>query len=354
MRDLPRIDKTAQIGDARNDENLIVAQFHTAFLRFHNAVVDWVGANEKGYHKDDAKLFERARQLTRWHYQWLVVHDYLETVTTNGTVDRLLYGGLKHYAPREQGVFMPLEFSVAAYRFGHSMVRAEYDYNRNFGRGSLVLPRASFELIFQFTGGGFPVPFLGQGDTLPFNWIIEWDRFIDKGDAFPDRFARKIDTRLAPPLTTMINQGNQDGLGMDIRALLKHLAKRNLLRGYLLSMPTGQAVASAMGVTPLTEGEILQGNGAALNQILMDNGFIERTPLWYYVLKEAEVRVNGNSLGELGSRLVAETIIGLVENDPDSYRNQQGGWDPSKGVRLPNGDPVVTIGDFLRFAGVMP
>ena len=114
-----------------------------------------------------------------------------------------------------------------------------------------------------------------------------------------------------------------------------------------------------MGVTPLSENELRLGNSGPLNQVLEDNGFLQQTPLWYYVLKEAEVRANGNSLGELGSRIVCETIIGQLLNDLESYLKPQGGWDPSKGVKLPNpgGDPrdgnlIVTIRDFFRFAGL--
>lgn len=70
------------------------------------------------------------------------------------------------------------------------------------------------------------------------------------------------------------------------------------------------------------------------------------------MLKEAEVRANGNSLAELGSRIVGETIIGLVQHARNSYLNTENGWDPSKGVRLPNGDPIVTIRDFLSFTGI--
>lgn len=364
-RDLPRDNKIAQIADARNDENLIVAQLHTAFLRFHNAVVDWIDANEPGSSgpsgysgssggRGDAERFARAQQLTRWHHQWLVVNDYLKTVSLAGIPDKILLGGPKHYAPRGGEPFMPLEFSVAAYRFGHTMVRGAYDHNRNFGRTETpppLIPRAAFDLLFAFTGEGRPQPFLGQADVLPFNWIIEWDRFVDKGSPFPDRFARKIDTLLAPPLLNMVNQGNAAPTP-DIARLLKHLAQRNLLRGYLLSIPTGQSVAAAMGVAPLTADELRRGNGDALNQVLTDHGFLDRTPLWFYVLKEAEVRANGNSLGELGSRLICETIIGQLLNDPESYLNQPGGWNPSQGVKLPNGDPIVTIADFIRFAGI--
>ena len=347
-RDLPRgADKKALIGDPRNDENLIVAQFHTAFLRFHNAVVDWVTKEDAGY-SDAPDPFERARELTRWHYQWLVVHDYLETLTRAGSVDRVLLDGPKHYVP-EGRPFMPIEFSGAGFRFGHSMVRAGYDHNRNFGQGAVIAPFASLDQLFQFTGM-HANPFLGFGDTLPFNWIIEWDRFVDKGSALANRFARRIDTRIAPPLAEMLNEGNDPALGGAISALLKQLAQRNLLRGYLLSLPTGQAVARAMDVRALSEDEILQGNSDAVNQILADNGFAGRTPLWFYLLKEAEVQANGNTLGEVGSRLIIHTIVGLIRHDPHSYMNQEGGWTPAQGVRLENGDPVVTIRDFLRFA----
>jgi hypothetical protein len=96
--------------------------------------------------------------------------------------------------------------------------------------------------------------------------------------------------------------------------------------------------------------ELRQGNTDAVNAALEAGGFLQNTPLWFYVLKEAEVRGNGNSLGELGSRIVAETQIGLIRNDDHSYLNADGGWDPSKGVKLPNGDPIVTIRDFFAFA----
>ena len=107
-----------------------------------------------------------------------------------------------------------------------------------------------------------------------------------------------------------------------------------------------------MGVAPLSADELRQNNSVGLNQVLEANGFLERTPLWFYVLKEAEVRANGNSLGELGSRIVCETIIGQLLYDADSYLQAEGGWNPAMGVRSPDGEPIVTIGDFIRFAGI--
>jgi hypothetical protein len=364
LRDLPRDsgaqlpeDKTvALIGDGRNDENLIVAQLHVAFLRFHNAVVDWA-QHQPGYPQDDRELFERVRNLVRWHYQWLVVHDYLKTVTLPGVVDKVLLGGNKVFQPRYDEVYMPLEFSVAAYRFGHTMVRGFYDYNRNFGRPGVVIGSASFRLIFAFTGSARPEPFNGGGTlTLPFNWVIEWNRFVDKGDSLPDHFARRIDTQLAPPLFDMINQISEENEGLPeaVKNILKRLAVRNLLRGYQLAIPTGQAVADALGVAPLTEEELRRNNSDAVNAALADGGFLQTTPLWFYVLKEAEVRANGNSLGEVGSRIVVETLIGQLRADPGSYLNQDGGWSPEQGVPLDDGEPIVTIKDLFRFGGLLP
>jgi hypothetical protein len=181
----------------------------------------------------------------------------------------------------------------------------------------------------------------------------------NKLDPNEGHFARRIDTRLVDPIHNMVNEGTdadiQDDAGKPIRQLLRSLAQRNLLRGYGLSVPTGQAMAAAMQVPVMTAAELQQGNTDAVNQALTDGGFIEHTPLWYYVLKEAEIRANGNSLGELGSRIVVETQIGLMRNDPSSYLNDSDGeWNPSKGVKLDNGtvagDPIVTIRDFFAFA----
>jgi hypothetical protein len=335
----------AIIGDARNDENLLVAQLHMSMLRFHNRLVD------------AGNSFDDARRLMRWHYQWLIVNRYLPTVCDPAVVDDIvareapLYADFfaRHGTAGSGQMPLPLEFSVAAFRFGHSMIRGAYDHNRFFGEAvpgdRNILPEASFQLLFEFTGNG---KMRGQGGKLPRNWVIEWGRFVRTDPTKPRHAARKIDTHLAPPLADMVNEPS---------GVFKHLAKRNLRRGYRLSLPTAQACVSALaagahpGLTPLTRAELTSGAaGAALDAA----GLADATPLWFYVLKEAEIRAAGAHLGPLGSVLVAETLIGLVVKDPTSYWNAGPGgsrWSPDDAGLA--GGPIDSIEAMLRFAGML-
>ena len=213
-RDLPRAaDGTATIGDARNDENLIVAQLHTAFLRFHNAAVDWVRDHDPGY-DTDTEVFDRARQLTQWHYQWLVIHDFLQTVTAAGVADQVLLGGNQLFrAARRRGLHAA------------GVLRRGVPLRPQHGPGGLrlqpqlrppeqVIGSAPFNLLFHVHRQGGARRSAATPKALPFNWVIEWDRFVDHGAVLPDRFARRIDTRLAPPLRDLLNEGN-DRAGPD-------------------------------------------------------------------------------------------------------------------------------------------
>ncbi len=366
FHDLPRVQNStpenngvAQTGDGRNDENLIVAQLHVVFLRFHNAAVDWVKTNEPEL-KGEKEIFARARDLTRWSYQWITVNDFLKTVALKRVVDSVLSSN-NILRLGQRGTYMPLEFSVAAYRFGHSMIRGGYNWNRNFGRAVTpgkepILRFASLDLLFRFTGKGEPDKRLQPGQTppgeknvtrLPLNWIAEWSRMVNT-DQDNRNFARKINTQIVPPLNELPNEG---GKGTDFEGMLKQLPVRNLLRGYVLSLPTGQAVAEKLHVDPLTQADLEKNTSNEIKKALEDGGFFTHTPLWFYILKEAEIG-GGESLGEVGSLIVASTIIGHILHDKESYLNQKG-WSPEKGVTLKGNKPVKTIIDFLTFAGVL-
>ncbi len=327
-------DRAARIGDPRNDENLIVAQLHLAFLKAHNRLVA------------QGRTFAQARRLLRQHYQHIVIHDFLRRVADPKVVDRILEHGNRWYDALAEPFFLPLEFTVAAYRFGHTMVRDEYDFNLNFNRsGEPNTFPATLDLLFTFTALSGQ---LGDFDTLPDNWIIEWEHFVDTGVGATNK-ARRIDTKLADGLFHL-----QDLQGQEQRpADAARLAVRNLLRGYGLRLPTGQAVAKHLHLRALKAKEI-EAAAASPQQakVLRDTGFLGRTPLWYYLLAEAKHPDGGDGqrLGPVGSTIVAEVLIGLVRRSEDSILRSPG-WSPS----LPAAQPGrFELADLLRFARVLP
>jgi hypothetical protein len=342
--DLPRQGQKALIGDPRNDENLIVAQTHLAFLKFHNLVVDTVtdtgtsaptSANFTQGEEDNVKVpFHRARRLVRWHYQWIVLNSFLPNLIDGSVLNDIRTNGRQFYdfsgAPFNGRLFMPLEFSVAAYRLGHSMVREQYNYNRVFADPAVepnAITPATLSLLFTFTGDGGSAP-------IPSNWIVDWRRFFRVGRQDLLNFARKIDTRLIPQLHDL--PGIPPGQP-------RSLAVRNLLRGSRVGLPKAQDVAAAMNVTPLPPDQVATGGDEA---VLRQHGFHENTPLWYYILKEAEVEQAGRRLGQIGSRIVGEVFVGLLEGDPNSFLSKQPDWRPTLPGRKA-GD--FTMADLLRF-----
>ena len=307
----------ALIGDPRNDENLVVAQLHLAILKFHNTIVDQLRAG--GVPPD--LLFSEARRLVTWHYQWVVLHDFLRRILDPAVLDDVLANGRHFYLPAGEA-FIPLEFSVAAYRLGHSMVRDLYDYNG-------VFTSATLDLLFTFTG------LSGTTAPIPTNWVIDWRRFVEVDPTVTPNMARQLDARIAPAL------GNLPGTPPGTPG---SLAVRNLFRGAKMGLPSGQQVAAKLGVTPLTPAELSAGQQA---DVVTGPGFDVHSPLWWYILKEAELTQQSARLGAVGSRLVAEVFVGLLDLDPTSFRSQQPDFQPTLG-------PVVgqfTLADLLTVVG---
>lgn len=313
--DLPREDRTALIADRRNDENLAIAQLHLAFIKFHNTFVDELQAAHPTL--SAAELFARAREQTILHYQRIILRDFLPRIVDSNAIEQVLRNGHAIY-PEHNHDLMPLEFSAAAYRFGHSMVRPVYDWNRVFHQHEGAVAPATLDLLFEFTqfsGSHAPgdLPFF-NAETLPSNWVVDWRMMFDvEGNPPPELFivnrARKIDTNLALHLKRLpefLAQGETD------EALLS-LSCRNLLRGRLLSLPHGLQVAEAIVETGLPHETLTldQLRGGPHGQTLEQAGLLETPPLWYYILREAEVN-GGEPLGPVGSRIVAETIVALI------------------------------------------
>jgi hypothetical protein len=332
--DVPRNSQNvALIGDPRNDENLIVSQLQTAMLRFHNAVVAYVTDELKL--KNPGEVFAEAQRIVRWHYQWIVVHYFLKKTCGDDVVTDVLTHGRKHYRWRNEP-FIPVEFSVGAYRFGHSQVRPSYRANFTGNPGG----QPFFGMVFSPTPSSPTDPDDMSGGCRAPRRFVDWPTFFDFGDGNV-KPNKKIDTTISSALFAL---PGSVVARPDAHSNPRSLAQRNLLRHLTFSLPSGQAVAQAMALPVLP-----RTNLADLREFGMD----DRTPLWFYVLREAEVDQAGDRLGPVGARIVAEVILGLIEGDKTSYLAQDPQWQPF----LPTIDPAKQHDDFgmidlLRFAGV--
>ncbi|MBS1661465.1 MAG: heme peroxidase [Bacteroidetes bacterium] len=320
--------RRAIIGDPRNDENVIVSQLQASMLRFHNKVADVM------IEKNRDVTFTDIHQAVRWHYQYVVLHDFLPTIVgqdmVNSILPHLKSGHSIHQdKPKltiysfKKDPFIPIEFSVAAYRFGHSMIRPIYRLNETLTDRQTI-----------FSGDGNRS--LNGFREFPSNWAIDWDLFFDPGGAptiGTNRIqkAYKIDTSLVNPLGDLVIAGIVPGPPHS-------LILRNLLRGRSFCLPSGQSVARYMGVPVIpdsklkvgkaTEGET-EGNPTIVS---LAGEFAGNAPLWYYILAEAQQQFKKNDtpihLGLVGGRIVAEVFIGLMLGDPHSLLSQAPDWQP--------------------------
>jgi hypothetical protein len=333
--DTRRNPRRALIPDFRNDENLAVAQTHLAMIRFHNRVVDGLDASVPA-----RRRFRVARAEVVKHYQWMLRHDYLPRICDRTVLKDVFDNGRKIHEVGADPLTMPtmpVEFSVAAFRFGHSMIRATYDWNAEFpdGNGDLFF-------LFDFSGTS---GFLGGGDlALPSNWIADWRRLytfdgIGRPDLKPPpgegNLARRIDTRLVPSLA-VLPPGSFGGSFDDFGTRVADLAFRNLTRATMVKLASGQQMAQLLRdqgvpVATLTRRQLLgSGDGAVLDGLTADerDRFAQATPLWFYVLREAEL--NGGRLTGVGGRIVAETFHRAMEGSRHSILREPA-WRPTLG-----------------------
>ncbi|MEP6891660.1 MAG: peroxidase, partial [Nitrospirota bacterium] len=229
---------------------------------------------------------------------------------------------------------LPIEFSVAAYRFGHSQIRPSYRLNFGPTGGSPV-----FAFLFDDTqdpNDSDPNDMRG-GKRAP-RRFVDWQTFFKFDNNF--RPNKKIDSKLSSVVMLLPgSRGPAPGLPSDG---VQSLASRNLMRHVNFGIPSGQAIARRMGVPALTPAQLDE-----LKPFDMEKS----TPLWYYIMKEAELIEDGLRLGPVGGRIVGEVFIGLLKADETSYLAARPNWTPVL--------PSVTSGDFritdlLTFAGVVP
>ena len=341
--------RVALIADPRNDENLIVAQTHLAMIHFHNRVLDKLPASVP-----DTKRFTRARKKVSLHYQWLIRHDYLPRICSPAVLDDVFTNGRKLVEPDatpDSIPTMPVEFSVAAFRLGHSMVRSTYNWNREFP-GTF----GGLEYMFQFSGLGGD---LGAEIRLISSWVADFRRMYDFGagghpnlvPASNVNHARRIDTRITDPLGNLPPHvfGGQNSIPFgDLR---RNLAFRNLTRGSMVKLASGQQMATKLNnlgvsVTPLTKAQIIGGdNGAELDHLTPaeKDALAANTPLWFYILREAELG-NGRLRG-VGARIVAETFHRAMEGSRFSILR-----DPTWRPTLGRNATTFEMTDLLFFA----
>ena len=365
---------TAMIADPRNDQTEIILQLHVAMQKFHNRLVDYM----RSMGVPRASVFESARRLARWHYQWIVTHEFLPSIvgtTTASSVYKETSGAptinIKYYKPTNSTgrPFIPVEFAVAAYRFGHSITRPRYTVRDVFDSAGVLLGSVSGVPLFQDTASDNNLN--GHRELLP-RLKIQWSKFFNADPKSPTaRPVRQFDASLANPLfkmpTTALPDTNTLGL----------LSQRNLRRGRKMGLPSGQQVARLMGVTPLTPTQLwtnhrieveipipTSGTGAnvvkilreydvenqSLKDLFADPEWRGEAPLWFYILKEAEIVGKGREMGPVGGRIVAEVLVGLLQKDVNSYLYLQPTWKPAKPIATTAGK--FTMADLLKFANV--
>lgn len=331
FEDLPRDSSgTAIIADGRNDENMMISGLQVAFLLFHNSVLDRVRASGL----EDREAFDEARQQVIWHYQWLILRQFLPQFVGQTMVDEILGNGRRFYTPGRAQI--PVEFQTAAYRFGHSMIRPSYRANLAGDQGEPF-----FAFVFDPEEFGKPDPEDMTGGSRAPRRFIGWQTFFDfeDGEVKPNK---RIDTRMSSPMFQLPLGAIGTSRGEPIGPL--SLATRNLLRHITWGIPSGQDVAAAMGAPRLSAADLADITDIAP---MLEGA----TPLWLYILRESDLVADGLHLGPVGGRIVAEVFIGLLELDPTSILNV-GGWRPTLPSRSGTGD--FRMIDLLTLAGVDP
>ncbi len=323
--DLPRnTSNSALIGDLRNDENFLVCQLHLAFMKFHNAVVDLYrstnAAKYAGLH-GNMQLFKDASQTVRWHYQWIVVHEFLPAILESSVLKDVRENGRKLYLWKEQAnyPFMPVEFSTAAYRLGHTMLRQDYQIN--------VTMKADL----------FDLPVFGS-PRIDSSYKLDFKFFFDYPGQPPAQRSRKFDAKITAPVFQLpfIDPKQDPPVS---------LPERNMLRAKVFGVPSGQEIAEQMVKRGIHLPKIYSNADLGIDGI---SGLEDQAPLWFYILKESEFKpTNALRLGPVGSRIVAEVILGLLTDIPGNYLHDNPEFKPT----LPSAQPGrFRIVDLLNFA----
>ncbi|MDJ0739643.1 MAG: peroxidase family protein [Gammaproteobacteria bacterium] len=339
----------ALIGDPRNDENIFVSQMQLLFVRFHNCLMA-------------GRSFEEAQRQARFHYQYVVWNDFLRRISDPDVfayLDQALRdaaaafnGGDNNYDPK--GLFdlvdkchrplMPVEFSVAAYRFGHVTVRSNYPVNKSTPVVELFDERFS-------TLGFSPVP---QHLVADWRFLLPVDPGITPvmTKAFDHHLVDEL-IRLPDPIVSKRATDNE-----------RSLAFRNLLRGYVLGLPSGQNIADAVAtlgipVNPNQDLDFAGIPGWGEIDAATRTKLEEHTPLFFYLMREAGHVGGGQHLGPVGTALLLRTFGSMLLNcksylteaghaEGDAPCGEPQAWQPLPEIA---GDAELELADIVRYVG---
>jgi len=296
----------ALIADPRNDVHVYMTQLHLLFIKMHNLLVDRLREDKVG----ETDLFDMARRSAAWHFQWIVLHDFLPRLVGQQLVDELLGDGPRYYEPGHEP-YVPIEFADGAYRYGHGQVRETYRLQRE-GPAHPLFPD-----LF-----GFGPCRVGTDCDLSLVFDVPGHEPADR--------APKIDGTM-PSYLLELPEAITGTVELPAQ---RSLAVRDLQRGVGTALPSGEWVARHIGAAPLTPDE------TGLDPATFSTG----TPLWFYVLKEAQHRAGGERLGPVGGRIVGEVLVGLLRTDSQSQLSVDPSWRPT----LPSADPgTFTMADVI-------
>jgi hypothetical protein len=376
--DLFRQNGKAIIVDPRNDENLIVAQMHVLWAKFHNYLLDLVERDSEtpivaGVPGKDA--VEKTQNLVRWHYQQIVLNDFLPHIVSSRVLNDIAEHGLKLFKTSDtpdDDLALPIEFTMAAFRFGHSMVQGSYFIDD--------IQNVNISDILRLTGLAGGITF-----SLPGNYAIDWEMFfgqdvrVNRGETIDtfitDALFRIDHSSVASFVVRQDQPGSAIGRGatarnddfpvlvpscINLATGAMSLPCLTLTRGSNASLPSGEDFADYFGYKQLPTGKlyVYPEDKDFFNQ----SGIKGKTPLWYYLLREAALQgqmepataadhdTPVQKLGPIGSRIVAETIYRVLSADRSSIFNAGKDWNPPV-LECPYGPPqsIYTMSDLIAF-----
>ncbi len=340
--DVPRLKNRAIIPDPRNDENVMVSQLQVAFMKLHNRMLEVVAPHIHGFDR-----FLEARRMTIWHYQYIILNDYLPKILGEKMREKIIRESrLTRFGGCDEP-FIPVEFSAAIFRFGHSQVRNSYQFNISVSDATALLPDLRPEQLFYvdwrfFFGAGVDTKELQNSNLTSedVKRIYDVDKFTLGRATIP---ASLISPIFVDSLSEVGDQNHP-----------VNLVKTTLLRGLKLRLPSGQSIAKSLGYA-MVDWSKLKGyfnNDRFPSGELRIEKFQENTPLFYYILAEAVAENDGETLGSVGGYILCEVLTGLLKTDKHSYLNQDTDWVPED--IHGNKKPTFDMADLLQLAGVFP